>query len=455
MKKLLVMLLCACMILSFAACRKGNEPSNVPKNGDVKASEKEITTTIWTDSQNLEAGIAAAVEGFKSEHPTYTINIEAFPGSERPQKLALAKESGTLPSLFLTGFFTSADEIHQGTIKPVTGIINDIYKNDMSETVLKMVSVNGDYYMVPLFTSSQGFLYNADMFKAAGLEDYVTEDKNAIACWTLDEFDNVILPKLKSYLSGSGKYVMTMYCANEQNDTYLHNLLRIYDGYVFKNSKCVAAEDENVVKALEKIKKWINLGYTNSDTTTRLWTDCNSDFRNQMCAISAGQFQSYLNHLAAFNKGEAKAFDVRVAAIPVKRADGTDTGAMHQYTYGFAMMNVDADQTMVASEFLKWLGANSVKYMPGMINGVPACNSVVNELKDENPIYSSYQDAEKYLFDFMDAAPGWVATRATFYPEIQSHFSGQKSARQALADYMKNANEIIKEYSDNSLVLNK
>ena len=57
---------------------------------------KNMTTTFWTDSQQLEEGLVAAVNAFTTEHPEYTINVESFPGSERPEKLSLAKESNTL-----------------------------------------------------------------------------------------------------------------------------------------------------------------------------------------------------------------------------------------------------------------------------------------------------------------------------------------------------------------------
>lgn len=420
-----------------------------------QAEEKTVTTTIWTDSQVLEPGILAAVEAFTKEHPTYTINVEAFPGSERPEKLALAKESGTLPSLFLTAFFTSADEVHQGTILPVTDIIKECYGDDMSEAALSTVEVNGDYYEVPLFTSPQGFIYNADMFKAAGLEDYVTESADEIACWTLEDMDQVILPTLKEYVAGTEKYVMVLYCSNEQNDSYLHNLLKMYDGNIFTDGMCSAGDDEKVIQGLEKIKEWYDAGYTNADAGTRLWSDCNADFRNQTCAISAGQFQTYLNHLAAFKEGSAEAFDARIAAVPCVKSDGSDSGVMHTYTYGFAMMNVDEDQLAVARQFLAWLSENTTEYVPAMTKGVPAMISVMNVMSEENPLYVAYQDAEKYLFDFTGGAPGWVSTRAVFYPEIQSTISGEKSPSQALADYEAAANEIIKEYTENSVVLNK
>ena len=427
---------------------------NAPET-PTEVKEPSVSTTFWTDSQQLEEGLRAAVEAFSAEHPSYTISVEAFPGSERPEKLAFAKESNTLPSLFLTAFFTSADEVHQGAILPVTDVVEESFADQISDATLSTVSIHGDYYQIPIYTSSQGLLYNADMFKAAGLEAYVPEDPNEIACWTLADFDQVILPALKEYLSGSEKYVMTLYAANSQNDSYLHNLLKIYDGNIFTDGYCTAGDDENVIKALDKLKQWHSEGYTNADVNTRLWTDCNADFRNQSCAISAGQFASYKNHIAAFESGNAERFDVRIATVPCEKADGTNTGVMHTYTYGFSLMNVDEQQALVAKQFLAWLSENALAYIPAMISGVPAMENVAQSMSGENPLFLSYKDAEKYLFDFTGGAPGWVATRNVFYPEIQAAISGEKTSAQALADYETAANEIITEYAENSAVLNR
>lgn len=440
MKKILAFVLVLMMTFSFSVV------SN--------AEGKEIATTFWTDSQQLEAGFIAAAEAFMTENPNYKITVEAFPGSERAEKLALSKEGNTLPSLFLTAFFTSADEVHQGTILPVTDIIKEAYGDDMSEAALKTVQIGEDYYEVPIYTSSQGFLYNTDMFKAAGLEAYVSADPNEIICWTLEDLDTVILPALKNYLGDSEKYVMTLYAANNQNDSYTHNLLKMYDGAIFTDGFCTAADDANVVKALTKIKEWVDNGYTNADVNTRLWTDCNADFRNQNCAISAGQYASYLNHIAAFKGGTAETFDCRIAAIPCVKKDGTNTGVMHMYTYGLALMNVDDYQLTLARDFLVWLAKNP-EYSFAMSSGVPAINSVLAAHVADNPLYAAYQSVEGYIFDFTGAAPGWVSTRNVFYPEIQAAISGEKTPEEALKDYEKAANEIIKEYADNSVVLNK
>ena len=68
------------------------------------------------------------------------------------------------------------------------------------------------------------------------------------------------------------------------------------------------------------------------------------------------------------------------------------------YTYGFVLMNVDDTQLQIAREFLSWLASHD-EYIPAMINGVPTLTSVLDDMKDDTPLYVAYQDAEKYVFD--------------------------------------------------------
>ena len=133
MKKRWAFLMAMVMAGTLAACSASGETAQTQPAAGAEQNESQaqteqeegetVSTVIWTDSTQLEEGLKAAVDGFMEENPQVQISIESFPGSERPQKLALAKQGNTLPSLFLCAYFTSADEIHQGTILPLTDVV--------------------------------------------------------------------------------------------------------------------------------------------------------------------------------------------------------------------------------------------------------------------------------------------------------------------------------------------
>jgi multiple sugar transport system substrate-binding protein len=417
------------------------------------AGPHRVETTFWTDSPFVQPAFQSTIDMFVKAHPQYTIHLEAFPGSERPQKLALAKQAGTLPSIFFTASFTSMDEVHQGSVLPITDILK-LYKDDISAQVLGQVKVKNNYYMLPIYTSSQGMLFNADYFKAAGLGKFVSKDPNAIALWTVADMENEILPALKKLFAGSAKYPLALYCGNEQNDSYMINMLRMLGGEVIKNGKVVAGSDNNTVKALDMLYDWMKKGYTNSDVVTKVAVQCNTDFQNQLCAISGGQLATYNNFKIAFKKGTSAAFDLRVAVVPRQIANGKGSGSMHTYIYGLAMMNVKKEQQKLAKDYMKWL-SNEKKGALKDLNmlGMPACNSVIEAVKEEKPLFVSYQKMGEYIFDFTGGAPGYVATRSLLFPALQSKFSGKESSKDALHDYMNKANKIVTEYTSKSVAL--
>jgi multiple sugar transport system substrate-binding protein len=435
-----------CLAFSLIVCTSGALSASRPQH---------VETTFWSDSPFVQATIQSTIDKFVKDYPQYTIHLEVFPGKDRPQKLALAKQAGTLPSIFFSASFTSMDEVHQGSILPITDIVK-LYKGDISAQVLNQVKVKNHYYMLPIYTSPQGMLYNADYFKTAGLVNFVPKDPNEIAIWTVNDMENKILPALKKLFVGSSKFPLALYAGNEQNDSYMINMLRILGGEVIKDGKVVAGSDPNTVKALDLLYDWMKKGYTNSDVVTRNAPKNNTDFQNQYCAISSGQYATCNNFKTAFKKGVSPAFDIRIAATPRRTANGKNSLSIHTYIYGLAMMNVKKKEQKLAKDYMKWLlnRRNGALKDLDML-GIPACNSIVNEVKDENPIFVSYQKMDQYVFDFTGGAPGYVATRAQLFPALQSRFSGKQSSEDALRDYMNKSNKIIEEYTTKSVALKK
>lgn len=457
MKKFLAFLLCACLMLGLVGC--GAPSSSAPgvapggASGPQQGGEKQITTTFWTDFLVDESLFTSAIDAFCAQHPNYTIHFEKFGGSDRDEKIALAKQSGTLPSLLFVASFTCMDEVHQGTILPVTEQV-DLIRGDVLESALAPSTIQGQNYMYPLFQSYFGMLYNADMFREAGLEKFVDEDPYAIATWTLEEYENEILPALKKLVQGSEKYPMALFAGNNQADTYTNSWLRMYGGTVFADGKAAAGADPATVRAVETLSAWHKAGYTNSDVVTKLSTECMGDFKNQKVAVCFGQYTNYASIHADFANKAYEEFDFRIATIP-KQQDGQNTSSIASYIYGAMLMNVDEEQQQVAREFLEWLSKDENGVLTAFNTaGVPVMKSISEKASVEHPIYASYAGVDQYVYDFTGSVPGYVQTRSFQFPALQSVFSGEKSAQKALEEFDRSANEVIGEYTTRSVVLN-
>ena len=461
MKKILALLLGVSLVLGMSACSKTDSDEGKDVNQDNQQSgviaelpEGPVEIELWTDMTIDPTILTDAIEKFEATYASqgYTVVLNQFAGSQRSALISAAKETNTLPALLFSAWFTTSDYAHQGMIVDISDI-GETVKNDMYGSAYDSTLISGKSYMVGLYQSYFGFLYNADMLKVAGLEDFVPEDPNKVTIWTLDEMEKDILPTLASYMNGTEKYPIGFFAADNQADTFMMNWLTMLGGNMWEGGYSSAGNDTNTIAALEKMISWTNSGLTNSNVVTKSGSEVGGEFTNQVSAISSGQFTNYVNNLKAMEKGEIETFDMRIAAIPVQK-DGKDSATMANYVYGASVMNNgNEDQIAVAKEFIKWLLNDEESLTEINANAIPCYKSITEALSDEQPIYEGLTEMEPYIWDFTGGVAGYVSTRALLFPELQAAFSGDKTATQALTDYSTAANDVIQEYLDNSLIL--
>ncbi|HRX58791.1 MAG TPA: hypothetical protein P5075_08465 [Eubacteriales bacterium] len=471
-KRILSLVLACGFVVTLAACAAVPEESSEPAASGSEAAAAEtaapeteqtesqlpagpVEIELWTDMTIDETVLTNAIEKFEAAYADqgYTIKLNKFAGSERNKLISAAIETKTLPALLLSAWFTTADYVHQGLVENITDLA-DTVKDDMYASVYNTTLINGNSYMVGLYQSYNGLLYNADLFKAAGLGQYVPDNEYEVAKWTVSDMENVILPTLAQQFAGTQNYPMAFFAADSQADTFMLNWLTMLGGKLWDNGYSIAGDDENTVAALEKMISWTNAGLTNSNVVTKSGTEVGGEFKNQMSAIVNGQITNYTSNLAAMEKGDIEKFDMRIAAIPVY-ADGKDTCTMANYVYGAAVINNgNDDQIAVAKEFVRWLLSDTETLTAFGLNALPCYQSVLSATEADHPLFTEMAKMEPYVWDFTGGVPGYVSTRAYLFPELQAAFSGEKTAAQALSDYEANANEVIQDYMDNSLVLN-
>lgn len=471
MKKLLALLLALSMVFAMAACgatpseetptaaptQSNNDPA--PEATDPVVAEpelpKNVSLELWTDMNISTDVLTNAIAAFEAEYADYgyDITLNQFAGAQRSALLSAAIETNSLPALFLSAWFTTSDYVHQGLIADITDIA-ETAKADLYPSAYDATVIDGKSYMVGLYQSYFGIVYNADMLKAAGLEEYVSDDPYEITQWTVDDMENVILPALAEYMKGTEKYPMAFFAADNQADTHMLNWMTMLGGNMWADGYSVAGEDANTIAALEKMISWTNAGLTNSNVATKSGADVGGEFKNQVSAICSGQFANYVNYVRAMDKGEIERFDLRMGAVPVQE-NGTDTVTLGNYIYGACVMNNGNEEQMaVAREFIKWLLNNEENLTAFGTCALPCSKSILEKQATNNPIYAGLAAVEPHIWDFTGGVAGYVSTRSLLFPQLQAAFSGDKTAAEALADYSAAANEVIQDYLDNSLVLN-
>ena len=417
--------------------------------------EGPVEIQLWTDFTIDEAVLNQAIDAFNEEYKDkgYTVVLDKFAGSERSAKMAAAIEADQLPALFFSAWFTTSDFVHQGYVKDISDIAATV-KDGMYDSAYDATLIDGKSYMIGLYQSYYGMMYNADLFRESGLEQYVPQEKNELACWTLDQFDE-ILSKLKDHFSGTEGYPMGLYAASSQADTFMLDWLCMYGGKMWADGKSNAGSDDNVIKALDTMIEWMKDGKVNGNVVTKDGTEVLPDFKNGLSAICAAQISSYNSAIRSMEAGEFASCDLRMAAVPA-RIDGKDCNLMANYIYGASILeNGKEDETAVAKLFLNWLLTNEDSLKAFNTNAFPCFTAIAEdeEVIAANPMYPAYTKASALLWDFTGNVPGYVSTRSLLFPQLQAAFSGEKTAAEALADYSADANKVIEEYTENSLVL--
>ncbi|MED1468937.1 ABC transporter substrate-binding protein [Bacillus salipaludis] len=388
-----------------------------------------------------------AADKFSKQYKDYDVKVkvEVVAAEQRDELLNVKLNGGTPPDIFFENTFAMGDYAHRGALVPLNDIVDDAAKKDIDQKYWDSVTFGKDVYFYPFSHMPGTLAYNADMFKAAGLDKYLG-GKDEIKTWTLKDYET-ILNTLKKDLP-KDKYPMALYALNNQGDTWNLAYLRMFGNKFFDDKGNIILDDANGVKAAKWLKKIYDAGLTNPGAESVSSNDANAMFQNQKLAISFTNSVLFNNAKADMAAGKAPKFDIRLANIPSESGDPLT----FTYVSGAAVFNTkDKTRIKVSKDFVKFFSTDP-ELVKASKNGVPVRTSVANEFKSQNPLFAAYDKNAKYLFNFTGSVPGYSELRQALYPELQALLTGQKSAEQAVKDYQKNGNGIIENARANSVI---
>lgn len=429
-------------------------------------SKEKVELSVWLtpqwkgvldaseDGADYDSFFKHAAERFSAKYKEHDvkINVQVVAGDQRDELLNVNLNGGTPPDIFFESTFAMGDYAHRGALVPLNDIIEDEAKKDISQNFWDGVTFGEDIYFYPFSHMPGTLAYNADMFKAAGLEEYIGGE-NEIKTWTLADYEKVLitlktdLPKNKY----SNAYPMALYALNNQADTWNLAYLRMFGNEFFDDKGNLTIGDAKGAKAAEWLKKVYDDGLTNPGAESVSSNDANAMFQNQQLAISFTNSVLFNNTKADMESGKAPKFDMRLANIPSESGDPLT----FTYVTGAAVFNTkDETRMKVSKDFVKFFSSD-----PGLVkaskNGVPVRSSVAEEFKGEKPFFAAYDDNAEYMFNFTGNVPGYSQLRQVLYPELQALYTGEKTPAEAMKDYQKNGNKVIDEAKADSVIYKK
>ncbi len=450
----------AAMVLGACSSGGGSGEANQGSAGGSQSSGGSsggVELTVWLTPQwkgvfsgteegaDYDSFLKEAAKRYKETHPDVNIKVEVIDGSTRDENLSVAQQTNTLPDIVFEGAFTMSSFYHKGAIAPITDLITDQDKADISEGIWDNCMIEDEVFIYPFFHMPGTLIYNADMFRKAGLDDKIG-GQYEIATWTPDEYVG-ILEALKE--GNPGVYPMALFALNNQADTWNLSYLRMFGNQFYSDDNKLIVNEESGVKALQYILDLYNKGLTVPGAESLDSNTNNAMFQNQQIAVSFTNSVLLSNLAADMESGTLPAFDYRLANIP---GDPHPNG--FTYVTGAMVMNTGDEARMAAAkEFVKYFCSDE-ELVVASKNGTPVRSSVVAKVSGELPYLEAYNKNDQYLFNFSKNLPGYTELRNVLFPELQAALTGEKTAQQALDDYVKNGNTILEEARKSSVVYN-
>ncbi|MEC0368979.1 ABC transporter substrate-binding protein [Paenibacillus chibensis] len=448
----------------LAGCSGGSQKdAESSGGGDASSGKKDkVELSLWLTPQwkgvmdaseqnaDYDSFFKYAADKFSKQYDKYDVkvNVQVIAGDQRDEMLNVNLNGGTPPDIFFESVFAMGDYVHRGALEPLDDIVDDAAKKDIDQKYWDNVTFGNNVYFYPFAHNPGTLAYNADMFKAAGLDSYIG-DANAIQTWTIDDYDK-ILKALKEKLP-KGSYPMGLYALNNQGDTWNLAYLRMFGNKFFDDQGNITVDDENGVKAAEWLKKIYSEGYTNPGAESVSSNDANAMFQNQQLAISFTNPVLFNNSKADMEAGKAPKFDIRLANIP--SASGNPLS--FTYVVGACVFKTgDEVKTQVAKDFVKFFSTDP-ELVKASKNSIPVRSSVAAEFKDQYPLFAAYDANASNLFNFTGNVPGYSELRQVLYPELQAMYIGEKTPAQAIKDYQTKGNAVIQKAKESSIIFKK
>lgn len=466
-KRFLCGLTALIMVMSLlAACGSNNNAEPSTDGGADNSGKEQVEISVWLTPQwkgvldatesgaDYDSFFKYAADKFAKQYDKYDakINVEVIAADQRDQLLNVNLSSGTAPNVFFESVFPMGDYVHRGALMPLDDIIDDAAKSDIAQNFWDAATFGENVYFYPFQHNPGTLVYNADMFRAAGLEQFIGEE-NDIKTWTLDEYQQ-ILDGLKNNLPKdqySNAYAMGLFAMNNQGDTWNLAYLRMFGNQFFDDQGNIVLNDENGVKAADWLKKLYDGGYTNPGAESVSSNDVNAMFQNQQLAISFTNPVLFNGMKANMESGTSPQFDMRLANIP------SESGDPLSFTYvvgAGVFQSEDEKKNEVAKDFVKFFSSDE-ELVKSSKNGIPVRTSVADAFKETNPLFAAYDEDAKYLFNFTGNVPGYNQLREVLYPELQAMYMGSSTPEQMVKNYQDAGNNVIQSNKANSVIYNK
>lgn len=453
MRKFLSIGLAAAMVMgTLAGCggNKAPETTAAPAGGETTAAAAgesaaagETTEITWwafptfAQDDGAPAGTyeQELVAAFEAKNPDVKVKLETIDFTSGPEKITAAIEAGTICDVLFDAPGRIISYGKSGKLVKLDDMFTDELVKDVdNDALLNSCKADGSYYMYPLSTAAFCMAFNQDYLEKAGAMEFINLDGDRT--WTTDDFDKVLAKLHDAGFNGG-----TVYCSGQGGDQGIRAFVtNLYDSQVTNPEVTeYTINDEGGVKAMAKIKEWVDKGYMLNGSAYNGGEDI-----DQFASGNTAFTTLWGPGLAAVNGQKLIDGGVEhVLALPFPSEDGKP--ALEYLVNGFCVFdNGDAARAEASKKFIDFI-CNDSEWGPKNVKQT----SVFPVRQSFGNLYEGDADKEffagltKYYSPYYNTIDGFAEMRSYWFPMLQSVINGDAEPKAALDDFVAKANASI------------
>lgn len=439
LKKIMAAMAVAVLCLGlFSGCGKSEQ----------EAEQKEITLIVKTPAQEMNCvsdSTVVSTQDFlekagKSFAAQYTkakvsLDVRVFAYVDEVQAITGSFDTQDSPDILFEPYFNMAGYIHTGRVVSLDDMITEEVRNDIDPAAWDISQIDGKTYMMPFLHMQNILIYNKELFRDCGLDEYCNTGTE-IQSWSTDQWET-ILDTLAEKLP-KNIYPLAMYGKNNQGDTHIMSYIRAFGSTIFDEDGNFNFQSEEAVKALTWIQNGVSRGWYAPHPENLEMKDNSELFANKQLAIYA------------FNNANTTLYDdvnnYGFVNYPVSTATS--------FPNGFEVFdNGNADKINTAKDFIKFI-YDTDELLELSAGNLPVSQKVSDKYADKITMLSEFSKNAVNVVNFMNNSPNWQgnddSVRSVFYPHIHELLAGDFTPEECAAALDRDCNAALKAGRENS-----
>jgi len=432
MKKVLSMILVFSLFVTLlVGCNNSNDGGSTGSGVDGEVVEIDFWnfpnyTVIDDVPGKYEEALVAA---FEEKNPGIKVNVQMIDFKSGPEKINTSIAAGTAPDVLYDAPGRIIAWGEDGALASLNDMIDDGVKENVSESILRASRAGETYYMYPTHHAPFMMAFNKTKLEELGLMDMVNLEGDR--SWTTAEFETFL--KAINDADERGPIVFASSQGGDQGTrAFIANL---YDSPITDDALTeYTVNSSNGVKSIQWMADAIDSGLLENGSAY--------DAGTAIDEFVAGRVIGTLLWSPGLEKIKSEGLNFETVFLPYPNSENPK---LEFLVGGLCILdNGDSAKIEASKKFIDFI-ANDPEWGPKNIvstGSFPVDQRVAVNYDDPMMTYNATM-SNNYS-TYYNTIPGFVEMRTYWFPTLQAVINGDKTAEEALNDFVEKANASVK-----------